>query len=84
MTLPIAWHVLAENINGRVVFGQAGVRDPDGVCEAFDPAPDIDWCGVRVSVEAHGKCCGDGHYLCLGCREFNGVGADAYGRESPP
>lgn len=79
--LPLAWHTLVENMNGRSVFGQPGVRDPEGPCDAFDPAPDIDWIGLRTSAHAAGKCCGDGHYLCLGCREFNSVGAEVYVRE---
>lgn len=35
--LPRQWIELTENLNGRTMFGQVGVRDPDSPCEAFDP-----------------------------------------------
>lgn len=67
MNVPPTWHELVENINGRSVFGQPNVRDPLAPCDAFDPAPDLDWLGLRATVYGAGTCAGDGHYLCLGC-----------------
>jgi hypothetical protein len=37
------------------VFGRAGDRDPDAVCDDFTP-------GVP-----NGRCSTDGHYMCLEC-----------------
>ena len=48
---------LADELNGRRVFGAPGVRDPDFVCDAFDPG------------EPGGDCSTDGHYLCDECKE---------------
>lgn len=71
-TLPPTWKVLYESINGRNSFGALGVRDPDGICESFDPVENIDWLGLRITAPGTGRCPGDGHYLCKGCREFIG------------
>lgn len=60
--LPPAWYELAENVNGRSVFGQRGVRDPDGKCEGFDPVEGIDWLGMRITAPGNGRCDSDGHY----------------------
>lgn len=50
------WNELVAAANGRTTFGQAGVRDPDNPCEAFDPG------------EPSGDCSPDGHYMCQECR----------------
>ena len=59
--VPFAWHCLVENVNGRSVLGQAGVRDPDGPCEAF----------TATAYDGSGKCMSDGHYLCVECSELS-------------
>ncbi len=69
----MAWAELVENVNGRTVLGQAGVRDPDNICEDFD----------RRGYDGSGKCSSDGHYLCVECSNLS---PDAsrfveYGRE---
>jgi hypothetical protein len=43
-----------------LVLGAPGVRDPEHLCADYDPGP-----------EGPGRCAGDGHYLCGGCREHN-------------
>ena len=62
-----SWAFLADEVNGRVTFGRPGVRDPDALCEGFDPVPGIDWLGMRRTSAGDGDCHSDGHYLCLGC-----------------
>lgn len=69
--LPPAWAELTENVNGRTVFGQRGVRDPEAPCGMFDPVEEIDWLGVRITAPGDGTCSADGHYLCRGCRHLD-------------
>ena len=62
MTHPLlAWGELVENVNGRTHLGQAGVRDPEGICEAFD----------GKGYDGTGSCRSDGHYLCVHCSELS-------------
>ena len=42
------------------VFGRAGDRDPDAICDDFTPVPS----GEAVG---DGRCSTDGHYLCREC-----------------
>ncbi len=65
MSALIAWGELVANVNGRTFLGQAGVRDPDHVCEDFD----------RAGYDGHGSCRSDGHYLCTECSHLS---PDAY------
>lgn len=55
-----AWHELVENVNGRTVFGQDGVRDPDAPCDGF-----------KNGKPGDGTCETDGHYLCMECVEMS-------------
>lgn len=48
------WKKLEAQLNGRVAFGDAGVRDPENPCESFEPVATKD-------------CAGDGHYMCREC-----------------
>ncbi len=60
--LPIAWEMLRREVNGLPGFvGQPGVRDPDGLCEAFDGA----------GYDGTGNCDSDGHYLCVECSHLS-------------
>lgn len=68
---PLSWRELEAQVNGRQLFGMAGVRDPDGPCDVFAPVEGIDWLGVRVTARGNGDCDGDGHYLCLGCERVS-------------
>lgn len=69
----LAWHELTENVNGRTVLGQAGVRDPDGACEEFDGA----------GYDGSGSCSSDGHYLCAECSHLSPTAPrfEEYGRD---
>ncbi len=60
MSALLAWHELTENVNGRTVLGQVGVRDPEGPCEVFDGR----------GYDGTGTCRSDGHYLCVECSEL--------------
>jgi hypothetical protein len=71
VTLPRAWAELMADINGKRLFGQRGVRDPEHPCEEFEPVPDIDWLGLRLAAPGTGHCDSDGHYLCGGCRNLS-------------
>lgn len=71
MTLPSAWLVLIEEVNGRPAFGAPGVRDPAAPCHAFDPVAEIDWLGLAVTAPGTGDCVSDGHYLCRGCARLS-------------
>lgn len=51
------WAALVDEVNGRVRFGAAGVRDPDAPCSAFDPG----------EPEPGSDCHTDGHYMCDEC-----------------
>jgi hypothetical protein len=62
-----AWADLVETVNGRVAFGQAGVRDPEHPCEMFAPVANPDWLGLEVRAPGNGTCDSDGHYLCGSC-----------------
>ncbi len=42
-------------------LGTPGVRDPDGICEAFDGR----------GYDGYGKCESDGHYLCVECSQLS-------------
>lgn len=42
-------------------FGTVGVRDPDGICEAFDGR----------GFDGSGRCMSDGHYLCAECSQLS-------------
>lgn len=59
--VPFTWYCLMENVNGRFVLGQAGVRDPDSPCESF----------TATAYDGSGKCTSDGHYLCVECSELS-------------
>ncbi len=48
-------------------YGAKGYRDPENLCEAFDPTENIDMLGMRVTAPGTGDCHSDGHYLCRGC-----------------
>lgn len=50
--------MLVAYVNDRRIVGMPGVRDPDNVCEGFDP-------GTPAGTE----CMTDGHYLCDECTE---------------
>ncbi len=52
-------------------FGAPGIRDPENLCDAFDPGePAVD-----------NRCDSDGHYLCMECKHLRlcegGCGARA-------
>jgi hypothetical protein len=64
------WLELVAHVNGRTVFGQAGVRDPDHLCDAYDPTADADYLG-GVTAPGTGSCESDGHYLCGGCHHLS-------------
>jgi hypothetical protein len=55
------WSWLVAELNGRVVIGMPGVRDPEHVCEEFDPG----------SPDEHGSCDSDGHYMCYECKHLH-------------
>lgn len=57
----LAWDELVANVNGRTVLEQAGVRDPENVCEDFD----------RRGYDGSGDCPSDGHYLCTMCSKLS-------------
>ncbi len=73
MSALLAWHELTENVNGRTVLGQAGVRDPEYICEDFNGA----------GYDGSGKCLSDGHYLCVECSELapNAPRFEEFGRD---
>jgi hypothetical protein len=52
-----AWSALVDEVNGRTSLGQPGVRDPEGICEAFD----------GLGYDGSGTCKSDGHYMCAEC-----------------
>lgn len=70
--LPPAWEALHRELNHLPgLFGQAGVRDPDYPCAAFEPLPE----GVeRPSGDGH--CYADGHYLCRECTQLSADSPD--------
>jgi hypothetical protein len=68
---PPEWRELYESVNGRTMFGQRGVRDPEHPCEMFDPVDDIDWLGLSIEAPGTGSCDSDGHYLCNGCSHLS-------------
>lgn len=53
-----AWKKQASPVR-QMPAGIPGNRDPEAICESYDPRPrrDGDWDG----------CATDGHYLCAGC-----------------
>lgn len=60
--LPPSWASLIRALNDAPpMCGDAGVRDPEYPCDAFDPLPD------RVKPTGRGDCMGDGHYMCREC-----------------
>lgn len=61
MSALIDWGELIANVNGRTFLGQAGVRDPEHICEDFD----------RKGYDGSGQCWSDGHYLCVHCSELS-------------
>ena len=66
MTLPPEWDALARAINNAPSrVGDAGVRDPEFPCAAFDPLPD------RAKPDGTGDCHGDGHYMCRECSRLS-------------
>lgn len=71
--LPLAWRQLEAEVNGTTFFGQAGVRDPEHPCDAFDPVKGIDWLGLFITApgDASATCMSDGHYLCKGCSHLS-------------
>lgn len=65
---PPDWDALVRALNEyppRV--GDAGIRDPEYPCAAFDPLPD------RVKPTGDGDCHGDGHYMCRECSQLSAV-----------
>lgn len=55
------WEDLYREVNRLPPrLGAVGVRDPDGVCEAFD----------GNGYDGMGRCHSDGHYLCVECSEL--------------
>lgn len=48
-------------VNARTTLGQAGVRDPEYPCDAFD----------AQGYDGLGKCLSDGHYLCTECSHLS-------------
>jgi hypothetical protein len=60
VTLPPAWAELAAHVNGRTEFGMKGVRDPDAVCDEFEPGE-----------SGRGHCDTDGHYMCKECEHMS-------------
>lgn len=59
---PAVWRDLVSEINGRIPVGTPGVRDPDALCEVFDP--------VEGDPDGSGTCQTDGHYMCSECRHI--------------
>jgi hypothetical protein len=60
--MPAGWQQLVEEVNGRPgILGAVGVRDPEGVCEAFD----------GKGYDGTGRCDSDGHYLCTECSHLS-------------
>jgi hypothetical protein len=55
------WQQLYENANGRTVFGQVGVRDPEYPCVGFD----------AKGYSGNGDCESDGHYMCMKCSKLS-------------
>lgn len=55
------WAELVENVNGRTMFGQVGVRDPENPCDEFD----------GKGYNGKGQCPSDGHYLCTECSHLS-------------
>lgn len=51
------WNELVAFVNGRTLFGQVGVRDPDNPCDSYDAA----------GYNGLGSCMSDGHYECANC-----------------
>jgi hypothetical protein len=51
------WNWMYAELNGRVAFGQPGVRDPDYPCDHFEPG----------DPQPNNTCDGDGHYMCHEC-----------------
>lgn len=82
MTHPMAWLELEASVNGRTLFGQRGVRDPDNPCEGFEPVVGIDWLGCQLTADGNGTCQSDGHYLCLGCEHLDYEGSHFGERET--
>lgn len=52
-------------------FGQAGVRDPDAPCEAYDPTENAGYLGLTITAKGDGDCNSDGHYLCHDCKRLS-------------
>lgn len=71
MTLPRTWHAVYEHVNGRLFLGEPLVRDPNAICDAFDPVPNADWLGLELRAAGNGNCGTDGHYLCLSCTHIS-------------
>lgn len=46
-----------EKSDARMHCGEKGVRDPDSICELYDPG----------LPKRDARCDGDGHYLCQAC-----------------
>lgn len=62
MSALLAWEVLRRAVNALPpVFGTAGVRDPEAICEVFD----------GLGYNGRGHCKSDGHYLCVECSELS-------------
>jgi len=55
------WVIANPEKTPKVADGTPGVRDPDAICEEFEPG-DPNW------VQA--GCFGDGHYLCQNCTQY--------------
>lgn len=54
------WAELVAGVNGRTLFGQAGVRDPDNQCSEYD----------GLGYDGSGSCLSDGHYECQNCSKL--------------
>lgn len=68
-----AWQELVAGVNGRTLFGQVGVRDPDYPCEEYDGR----------GYDGSGQCLSDGHYECKNCSNLAPTAPrfEEYGRE---
>lgn len=71
------WNWLYAELNGRTVVGQPGVRDPEHLCDHFEPG----------EPHANNTCDGDGHYMCFECSHLtlcaDGCGARPVQCECP-
>ena len=67
---PVGLAELYHTINGREVFGAAGIRDPESPCSTFEPVKFPDWLGLEMRAQGNGDCVSDHHYLCLCCKRY--------------